>query len=250
MGRRTVLLIAALVVAALGAALVWMYANNADERAQAGAAQQQVLVATAPIAAGQSGAAISESGAVELRSMDAASVPPGALSDLTPVAALVTLGQVFEGQVLLQQMFGTQQQASGGLTLPDGTMAVSVQLGDPQRVAGFVNPGSEVAIFVTATGLGGEADTEESQTALLLERVPVVAVGPTTTTTTTTTETTTGNTNTEAIPTAILTLALNQEQAQKVVQSTSSGAMYFALLNEKSEVDPNLPGTTTTNLLD
>ena len=109
MGRRTILLIAALVVAALGTALVFMYANRADERAQAGAEQVQVLVATAGIAAGTTGAAVAESGTVELRTLPAASVPPGALSDLTPVTDLITISSIFTGQVLIQPMFGTQQ---------------------------------------------------------------------------------------------------------------------------------------------
>jgi pilus assembly protein CpaB len=243
MGRRTVLLIAALVVAALGTALVFMYANNAEERAQAGAEPVQVLVATAGIPAGTTGAAISGAGSAELRSLPAASVPPGALSDLTPVADLVAISTIFEGQVLLQPMFGTQQQASGGLTLPEGAMAVSVTLGDPQRVAGFVQPGSEVAILVTVAGAG---DQPEQQTAVLLDRIPVVAVGPTTVSSTTTTDGQT--TNMEEIPTAILTLALDQEQSQKVVHATTAGSLYFALLNEESAVDPNLPGTTTENL--
>ena len=77
MGRRTILLIAALVVAALGTALVFMYANRADERAQAGTEQVEVLVATAGIAAGTTGAAVAESGTVELRTLPAASVLRG-----------------------------------------------------------------------------------------------------------------------------------------------------------------------------
>ena len=256
MARRTVLLIVALVVAALGAILVWVYAQNADERAQAGAAQVQVLVATADIAAGQSGSAISAGGSTELQQVDAATVPAGALSDLTPVADLTTIGPVYSGQILLRQMFGSPTQAAGGLTLPEGTMAVSVQLGDPQRVAGFVSPGSEVAVFVTAPGLGpagsgtsDEPSGQQSGTALLLERVPVVAVGPSTTSTATTTDQT-GTTNTEAISTAILTLALDQEQAQRLIQSTSNGTLYFGLLNDKSVVSPDLPGTTTETLID
>ena len=36
------------------------------------------------------------------------------------------------------------------LVIPDDKMAVSVELTDFERVAGFVNPGSEVAIFGTA----------------------------------------------------------------------------------------------------
>ena len=253
MGRRTILLIAALVVAALGTALVFMYANRADERAQAGAEQVQVLVATAGIAAGTSGADVAGSGSVQLQTLPAASVPPGALSDLTPVADLITITTIFTGQVLIEPMFGTQQETSGGLTLPEGKIAVAITLGDPRRVAGFVNPGSEVAIFRTgiAPAPVGEEEVAAAEgsgqvTSVLLERVQVIAVGPTTISSTTTTDGQT--TNTEAIPTAILTLALDQEQAQKVILSTTDGQMYFALLDENSKVDPNLPATTTADL--
>ncbi|MGB7982005.1 MAG: Flp pilus assembly protein CpaB [Candidatus Nanopelagicales bacterium] len=254
MGRRTVLLVAALVVAALGTALVFMYANRADERAQAGTEQVQVLVATAGIAAGTTGADVAGAGTVELQTLPAASVPDQALSDLTPVSDLITVSSIFPGQVLIAPMFGTQQNASGALTLPEGTVAVALQLGDPQRVAGFVNPGSEVAIFRTGPApiavdpADKEAVPGEQQaTALLLDRVSVIAVGPTTVSNTTTTDGQT--TNTEAIPTAILTLALDQEQAQKVILSTTDGAMYFALLDENSKLDATLPPTTTTDLL-
>ena len=251
MGRRTILLIAALVVAALGTALVFMYANRADERAQAGAEQVQVLVATTGIAAGTTGAAVTESGTVELKTLPAASVPPGALSDLTPVTDLITISTIFPGQVLIEPMFGTQQETSGGLTLPEGKVAVAIVLGDPQRVAGFVNPGSEVAIFRTGVpapdpAAGADAEAGTPETSVLLDRVQVIAVGPTTISSTTTTDGQT--TNTEAIPTAILTLALDQEQAQKVILSTTDGQMYFALLDENSKIDANLPPTTTADL--
>ncbi len=242
MGRRTVLLIAALVVAALGTALVWMYANRADERAQADATPIEVLVATADIGAGTSGAAISEAAAVELRTLPDASVPEGYLDDLTTVIDLVTLGPVFSGQVLLEQVFGTQQEAGGGLTLPEGTLGVSIQLGDPQRVAGFVNPGSEVALFTTASGVGGEA---EQQTAVLLPRVLIAAVGPTVVAQAAADSTG----NTEEIPTAIMTLALTQDEAQKVILASQTTQLYMGLLDAQSEIDPELPGTTADDLI-
>ena len=88
-------------------------------------------------------------------------------------------------------------------------MGISIQLGDPQRVAGFVKPGSEVALFTTASGVGGEA---EQQTTILLPRVLIAAVGPTVVAQ----AAAEGTGNTEAIPTAIMTLALTQEEAQKV----------------------------------
>ena len=242
MGRRTVLLIAAIVVAALGAALVWMYADRADERAQADAAPVQVLVATVDIGAGTSGAAISEAASAELRTLPTSAVPAGALSDLTPVTDLVTLGPVFAGQILLQQIFGTQQESGGGLTLPEGTMGISIQLGDPERVAGFVKPGSQVALFTSATGVGG---VPEQQTTILLPKVLVAAVGPTVVA-----QAAEGSGNTEAIPTAIMTLALTQEEAQKVILASQTTTLYMGLLDDKSKVDKNLPGTTSQNLLD
>ena len=43
--------------------------------------------------------------------------------------------------VLIQQVFGTQQEAGGGLTLPEATMGIAIQLGDPQRVAALARLG-------------------------------------------------------------------------------------------------------------
>jgi len=238
--RRVILLVAALVTAALGTALVVAYVNRAEETALIGQAPVEVLMATEAIPVGATGLAVTEAGSVELRTLPAASVPPGALSDLTPVLDQVTITSVFPGQVLLAPMFGTERQASRGLALPEGTMAVAVQLGDPQRVAGFVRPGSEVAVFVTTAATATESQTS---TSLLLERVPVVAVG------TATAEGATSGSPPEQIPTTILTLALTQEQAQKVILSTSSAAMYFALLDTQSAVDDTAPGTTVDRLL-
>lgn len=245
MGRRTVLLIAAILVAALGTTAVFMYASRAEDAAFAAQSPVKVLVATAGIASGTSGSAISKEGSVELKQLPAASVPAGALSDLTPVAELVTTTSVFPGQVILKQMFGSEQQVSGGLTLPKGTMGVSVELEDPARVAGFVRPGSEVAVFLTVTT--GSGDATITQTGVMLERVPVVAVGPSTVSTSTTTAD--GTTNTEEIPTAILTLALNQQEAQKVIQGSATGSLYFGLLNKESVVDDAATNTSSTDLL-
>ena len=105
-------------------------------------------------------------------------------------------------------------------------------------------PSSALAFRLQQPGAHATAPTAETN--VLLDRVQVIAVGPTTVSSTTTTDGQT--TNTEAIPTAILTLALDQEQAQKVILSTTDGAMYFALLDENSKIDPNLPATTTTDL--
>ncbi len=106
MGRRTLLLIAALVVAALGTALVFIYVNNADNRAQADATLVKVLVATQEVPAGTTAADASAGGAFELQEVTSASHVTGALSDISDISNQVALAPIFEGQQVLTQMFG------------------------------------------------------------------------------------------------------------------------------------------------
>ena len=62
----------------------------------------------------------------------------------------VALQNLFAGEQVVADKFGTNAaEAASPLGIPEGKMAISVNLTDPDRVAGFVNPGSEVAIFVT-----------------------------------------------------------------------------------------------------
>jgi len=163
----------------------------------------------------------------------------------------VALVPVFPGQQIIGQQWGAAA-TTGGLAIPDGKIAISVQLSDPARVAGFVNPGSKVAIFTF-----GNVDPNGSVRTLLTD-VEVLAVGPSTTTTTSSTtnqDGTTGTTNKEQIPTAILTLALSQTDAEKVIYAGGAAvpgakfqALYFGLMDANSKVAPKTIGANQDNL--
>jgi len=229
MGRRTTLLVASILVAAMGTFLVFMYANKAQSAAAAGQSPVEVLVATESIPAGTTGAVIASSGDVELRTLPAAAVPEDALSDLGGVQGLLNAMPIHTGQVLIADMFSGADKTTA-LTLPKGTMAMSVELQDPQRVAGFVTPGSEVAVFATV-----DSGTDDvALTNVLLDRVRVVAVGPSTLRATDDGDAKT--TNTEQIPTAILTLALTEEQAKKLANAYSKAELHLALLDQNSKI--------------
>jgi pilus assembly protein CpaB len=247
MGRRTVLLISALLVAALGTALVVLYVRGADERAAEGQELVEVLFAKADIPTGTTGQAAAESGALELREVARNSVAAGAISDITPVATQVALSPIFTGQQILTQQFGEPGQTTS-LPIPEGKMAVSVQLGDPERVAGFVTSGSEVAVFLTIDNpTAGANEATATLTQVLLPRVTVIGVGSTSLVTLTTTDTETGEQNAEEIPKAILTLAVDQAQAGKLIYGTQNGTLHFGLLTEDSVVAPG-GGVTGQNL--
>ncbi len=227
MGRRTTLLVAAIMVAALGTFMVFMYASKAQSAAAAGQSPVEVLVATESIPAGSSGAVIASSGDVELRTLPQAAVPEGALSDLGGVQGLLNAMPIHTGQVLIADMFSGADKTTA-LTLPKGSMAMSVELKDPQRVAGFVTPGSEVAVFATVDG------DSAALTDVLLDRVRVVAVGPSTLRATDGGDAKT--TNTEQIPTAILTLAVTEQQAKKLANAYSEAELHLALLDQNSKI--------------
>ena len=244
MGRRTLLLLVALVVAAAGTTMVFLYVNGVNDRALADQKPVQVLVATAPIATGTTASEAQSAGALEKRTISRASVAQGALSDITPIADMVALGPIFAGEQILAEKFG-QPGDTSALPIPEGKLAVSVQLADPARVAGFVAPGSNVAVFLTiGSGRGGNSEI----TRVLLPKVQVIATGASTIVSTTTTEG--GAVQTEELPKALLTLAVTQAEAQKVVYGSQHGQMYFGLLTEKSEVDVSDGGVTAENLFD
>lgn len=245
MGRRTLLLIAALVVAALGTTGIFLYVNGVDQRAQADYKLVDVLVATSPIAVGTTAKQASDDGLFGLRPYLAKSVQGLAVrSDIVGIESQVALAPIAAGEPIVTGQFGSPGQTNA-LPIPDGKLAVSLQLDDPARVAGFVEPGSDVVVFLTTTETSGNNAGQEV-TRVLLASVQVIAAGATTVVTTTTS---TGNTaQTEQLPKALLTLAVDQKEAQKIVYGQGHGKVTFGLLTDKSKVDPTDTGTSAKNL--
>lgn len=245
MGRRTLLLVAALVVAALGTTGVYLYVSGVDERASADVKLVDILVATGPIQAGTTAKQASDLGLIDTRPYLKKSISDfQAMSDISGIENKVALAPIATGEPILATQFGDAADTSG-LSIPDGKLAVSVQLGDPNRVAGFVTPGKHVAVMLTTTEVSGPNAGQQS-TRFLLPDVEVIATGATTLVTTTTQ--TGDQAQTEQLPKAILTLAVDQTQAQKIVYGSQTGQMYFTLLGKDAKIDVTDPGTTAKNL--
>ncbi|MCZ3387388.1 MAG: Flp pilus assembly protein CpaB [Actinomycetia bacterium] len=235
MGRRTLLLIAALVVAALGTVLIFLYVNNLEEEAIGAAEPVDVLVATQQVAPGTTAADASNDGAFEIATVPASAAPVGVLSDITLISDQVALAPIFPGQQVLAQMFGPPGSSASGLSVPKDKLAMSVQLGDPERVAGFVAPGSDVTIFWT---------DDAGDTMVIIPKLNVLGTGATTLATQVTT-TDTGESTTSEIPQAILTLETDQVQAQRIINAQANGALYFGLLGDGTQTRTGLITTPT-----
>lgn len=235
-------MVVAVLVAALGSALVFMYTKGADTRAEERFDTVEVLRATALINPGEKIEDAQTAGKLALQTVPQDALLEGAQSTTDALAGTVSLGTIYPGEQIIAPKFGASAAVQSSLQIPKGMLAISVNLTDPARVAGFVNPGSQVAIFLTGT----DAGTGGGFSRLLLDRVTVLGVGSTTPVSTTTTDTT-GASTTEQLPRTLLTLSLDQSQAEKVLFAQGNGELAFGLLTEESAVAP-APAMTFDNL--
>ncbi len=234
MDRRKALLAVAAVIAALGTLLVFLYVRGADNRADARYSAVQVLRVVKQIAPGETVEAAQAAGKIETSTVSQKDLLPDALTGTEPIAGKVATSAIYPGEQLTSAKFGASG-ASTGLTIPKGKIAVSISLSDTARVAGFVNPGDKVALFYIAGGVR-----------LLLPNVQVIAAGTTTMVATTTTDAT-GAESTEQLPKTLLTLALSQNEAERVLYANSTGELAFGLMTTDSQVAPS-KGVNAANL--
>lgn len=234
MARRSVLLAVAVLIALIGTAVIVLYVQGIDKRATEGQELVTVLIATEQIEAGEPVATAQEAGKFDTKEVRRDDVVDGALSSTSSITDLVATGTIYPGEQLIAKKFGTLGDTDS-LVIPEDKMAVSVELTDFERVAGFVNPGNDVSVFVTLTPNGAAANPV---TRIVLPRSPVLGVG-TTSVTSRTTQTDDGDTATEEVARTILTLAVTQDEAEKLVLADRAGDLNFALLTDDSKTADN-----------
>jgi pilus assembly protein CpaB len=248
MDRRKVLLLVAAVIAALGTLLVFLYVNGADNRADNRYQAVTVLKAVKQIDPGETAEAAQQAGKFTTASVSRQDLLPGAINGVSPISGKVATTTIYPNEQIVTSKFGAAGTATASaLTIPKSQIAISITLSDPARVAGFVNPGDKVAIFMSGSSAGGSgAGAGGAFTRLLLPSVEVIGVGTTTVTPKTTTAAD-GTQSTEQLPNTLLTLAVSQANAEKVMYASTNGTLAFGLLNDDSQVSAS-KGVTGTNL--
>ncbi len=247
--KRILAVVAALVLAGLGAVAVLAYTTAADRRAVAGQEAATVYVTTRTVPAGTTlGDAVGED-MVEKTVFPVRSVPAGALTRVElAMESLVATSEIAPGEVVLQRRFGDQQAGSTALVVPEGQLAVTIELTDPGRVGSFLRPGSEIAVYDTyrtrdpgsgdmspeGTELGDENSV--NATRVVVSGVTVLAVGDVTLGGRADAAAPAGVLDrTEEVPTALVTLAVDAQDAPRVVHAAQTGNLYAALLGSGAE---------------
>jgi len=254
MKRRLLIIVLALALAAVGTAGVLAYVKRANARALAGMRAVSVLVAQKSIPSGTTAEAALRDGSLASQDFPASSVPAGALGSIPPdLSALVFGADLQPGQLLLRPMLVTEAHTTSGLAIPAGMMAVTVNFCLPEVVAGAVQPGSLVAVFDTISSSGGLTATagcagQHAQasglvrTRLVLNRVLVLSVGAAAGGQAGSTSTTTlgGGSSSSGQGGTMVTLAVTQAGAERLIQLTERGLPYLALLTPTSRTTVNV----------
>lgn len=241
MGRRKILIPLAAVIAALGTLMVFLYVQGAEGRAEEKYDAVEVLRAVKPIEPGETFDDAARASKFQLQAVAQDQLLDGYQTDLEALSGTVASQPVFPGEQITENKWGATAKAATTLAIPKGKMAISVNLSDPGRVSGFVNPGSEVAVFYT-TAPGATAYTR-----LMLPKVTVLGVGDTSTITSTTT-TKEGESTTAEIPKTLMTLAVDQTDAQKLFWGNTNGILTVGLINDETEAKSPSQFTTEPNL--
>jgi pilus assembly protein CpaB len=260
MARRSLAVIFAVSLAVIGAALVLFYARSADARALQGQEVVDVYVATKDIPAGTSAEAAVDRGWLRKESFAQKGVPAGALTEVSgPIKQQVAATDIAAGEIVLSKRFADQKLGRAAVTVPEGSVAVTVLLSDPARIGPFLRPGSTIAIYDTynakdakvanAKVPNGEKLSNEKEdlhvTQVLLPKVEVLGVGDDTLSgSTAPTEEQGGRAN--EVPSALVTVAVLPAEAQRLVHAAQTGTLYAALLGAGAEVEAGQPLLDTT----
>jgi pilus assembly protein CpaB len=233
MTRRILAITIAIVLAALGTAGGLFLVLSADARAQSRISDPvNVVIAVKRIPIGTTGENVRSGEMVRVEKMPRASIPTDALPDITAeLDKLVVTSNIAVGQILLAANFGEQSRVTSGLSLPEGKMAVTVETGAPEQVAGYVQVGSQVTIFLTYEVVGTNGNhTGIERTRVLLPRVEVLAVG--------TYQSNTASNTAARSGSVMLTVAVSQQEAERLIEGLSHGTLYLGLLTDSVQVAP------------
>jgi pilus assembly protein CpaB len=210
--NRTRLLMIGVLALALGSIAGLVAYRNLQSRSGPGESGVPVVVAADDI---QVGARIEEHD-VRIANLPPSSLPANTYDRRSKVLGHGVVVPIAKGEFILPSKLAGEEAGAGLPSLiPNGMRAVSVRVNEVVSVAGFVTPGTRVDVLLTGTPEGGN----DQQTTTVLQNVRVIAAGHTLE------HSATG----EAQNTAVITLLVSPDDAQRLTLASSQGHIQLAL---------------------
>lgn len=148
MRRQTLVIPIALLLAVMAAAAVVLYTMNVKRDATTGGATTSVVVATKSIPVGSQLDPLIADGTLQEQEVPKNYVVPGAVRSLTDLEGTTTGQPVLEGEQVVEDRIAELGAApGGGLGIPDGFSAFTLELPAAQGVGNTLHRGDHVRVF-------------------------------------------------------------------------------------------------------
>ena len=242
--RRTLMAAAAIVLALVAGIGVYVYASNADKRAQENASFVDAYVATSDIAKGTTGEEAVQAGLIQQAKVAKGSLPPSAVTNLNDLAGKVAAARIDMKQFVTAQTFVSASDGVGGAFAQSiksqDLVAVTVTVDADHGVANAIAPGDHVNIATTTQDANGNPQTD-----YLMENVKVLAVGTSTAQGVSPGSVPAGGSTTDqaAAPSGnqgVLTFEVSKADALRVIAANSGNSKIYLVL-----LPPGLSSTST-----
>jgi Flp pilus assembly protein CpaB len=250
MRKLNITVIVGIVVALIGAGLVFVYGHNVDNKISDGKHTVDVLVADQVLGAGMTASDVVSH--VHVAQIPEAYVVKNAIAATTSLTATgaesaVLVGAVPQGGQLSYNDFGSAS-TSGRLAPSKGDVALSIETPISSGVARYLQPGQMVDVFATYAGGSSGGSGGGQETKLFASGVKVLSVSIANPTTTTGDSSDSNNDDSSAsTPTGsvVVLLDVSPRNAQKVVNAVTAGSVYLAYTTSAHDVTPQTDSSNT-----
>jgi pilus assembly protein CpaB len=236
MRRPANLLFLALLIAALGAALVYRYLRGQQDeleeaKTKALGSVVEVVVADELIPIGSR----IKDGQVKIVRWPKDAEPDGALYKPDAAVNRVARVTIQKNQPIVNSYLVTEAAGLLPLLIPEGRRAMSVKVDKVSGVSGFITPNSFVDVL--ASGQVDRAGEREERSKLILQNIKVLAIG---------TEIEQKDDGAVEVPT--VTLLVLPDEAEKLTLATRKDPIRLALRNYRDNSDVSTPGLSMNEL--
>jgi pilus assembly protein CpaB len=249
--RRTLALVAAVVLAAIATVALVSYVQSANNKNKNKQTLVNVFVAKQLIPAGQSADTAISQGLFQTIQVPALARSDDAITSLDQIKGEQALVDIQKNEQILRSRFalagsGNGQTGALKLNLPANLQAISIQVAVPPGVANFIQVGDFVSVIADVDLQLPNGQTSGKVAGYVAQDVQVLAVGALQTT-----AATNGNPASTSVVqpqgNVLVTLAVNPAQAQRLVLGTLDGALYFTIV-PKGQKPANVIGRLKTNI--
>jgi pilus assembly protein CpaB len=228
--NRTRLLMIGVLALALGLFTSTYVYKTLQAKAGSAEAGVDVMVAADDL---QVGARVEEHN-LKIIKIPGSDLPPGAPRRRADVLGHGVILPISKGEFILLNKLAGENVSGLPSLIPPGMRAVSVRVNDIISVAGFVTPGTRVDVLLT----GAPNNSGEQQTTTVLQNVAVIAAGNKLERT--------GSGDPQN--TAVITLLVSPDDAQRLTLATTQGHIQLALRNPLDTRQDDVASSNTKGL--